>query len=179
MFKAFYSNVYSSIYSNTCHGSALRVSTAPGEHDDGDYATLRGPNGDLLHMMAASGGGAGRIHHQQQQPQLQHHPQDYHDHADDTSEEGKLLACVRDDSVTYASTRDLEPPITSATLSPATSYITSPEHLMSPVSVVTVHSNEVRVSVFKIRLIGSLIHIPCRLYISENLRIQISSKDYG
>ncbi|CAD6996182.1 unnamed protein product [Ceratitis capitata] len=29
---------------------------------------------------------------------------------DSTSEEGKLLACVRDDSVTYASTRDLEPP---------------------------------------------------------------------
>lgn len=31
---------------------------------------------------------------------------------DSTSEEGKLLACVRDDSVTYASTRDLEPPTT-------------------------------------------------------------------
>lgn len=30
---------------------------------------------------------------------------------DSTSEEGKLLACVRDDSVTYASTRDLEPPM--------------------------------------------------------------------
>ncbi|XP_053969445.1 protein tincar [Anastrepha ludens] len=29
---------------------------------------------------------------------------------DSTSEEGKLLACVHDDSVTYASTRDLEPP---------------------------------------------------------------------
>ncbi|XP_017873902.1 PREDICTED: protein tincar isoform X1 [Drosophila arizonae] len=29
---------------------------------------------------------------------------------DNISEEGKLLACVRDDSITYASTRDLEPP---------------------------------------------------------------------
>ncbi|XP_037816402.1 protein tincar isoform X2 [Lucilia sericata] len=30
---------------------------------------------------------------------------------DNISEEGKLLECVRDDSVTYASTRDLEPPL--------------------------------------------------------------------
>lgn len=112
-------------------GGALRVSTATGEPDDGDYATLRGPNGDLLHLSNL-------------------HPDTYNnnnDHADDTSEEGKLLACVRDDSVTYASTRDLEPPMSSATLSPATSYITSPDHrLMSPVSVVTVHSTEVHVS---------------------------------
>ncbi|XP_011211158.2 protein tincar [Bactrocera dorsalis] len=36
---------------------------------------------------------------------------------DSASEEGKLLACVRDDSVTYASTRDLEPP-TATTLPP-------------------------------------------------------------
>lgn len=30
---------------------------------------------------------------------------------DNISEEGKLLACVRDDSVTYASTCDIEPPL--------------------------------------------------------------------
>ncbi|XP_065354658.1 protein tincar isoform X2 [Calliphora vicina] len=67
---------------------------------------------------------------------------------DNISEEGKLLECVRDDSVTYASTRDLEPP-------PATSDIitnnnslvilsrnpqqmpkhsSSPDHLISPLA---------------------------------------------
>lgn len=115
----------------TTSGGALRVSTTAGEPDDGDYATLRGPNGDLLH--------------------LSHHiTEEYlcNDHADDTSEEGKLLECVRDDSVTYASTRDLEPPMSSATMSPANSYITSPEHMMSPLAPVsvTVHSNEIHVS---------------------------------
>ncbi|KAH8295420.1 hypothetical protein KR018_010976 [Drosophila ironensis] len=59
------------------------------------------------------------------QQQQQRHPQQFahghpHDYAnlsglggisdDNISEEGKLLACVRDDSITYASTRDLEPP---------------------------------------------------------------------
>ncbi|XP_063704575.1 protein tincar [Culicoides brevitarsis] len=122
----------------TSNGGQLRVSTTAGEPDDGDYATLRGPNGDLLH--------------------LSHHiTEEYmcNDHADDTSEEGKLLECVRDDSVTYASTRDLEPPMSSATMSPANSYITSPEHMMSPLAPVsvTVHSNEVHLSSATPRLI--------------------------
>ncbi|KAH8349096.1 hypothetical protein KR084_005684 [Drosophila pseudotakahashii] len=62
-------------------------------------------------------------HQQQQQQQRQTqsfahgHPHDYANLSglggisdDNISEEGKLLACVRDDSITYASTRDLEPP---------------------------------------------------------------------
>ncbi|KAM8705938.1 hypothetical protein ACLKA7_010264 [Drosophila subpalustris] len=58
--------------------------------------------------------------HQQQQQQQQYAHGHAHDYAnlsglggisdDNISEEGKLLACVRDDSITYASTRDLEPP---------------------------------------------------------------------
>lgn len=71
---------------------------------------------------------------QQQKHQQQHqqNPQHAHGHAhdyanlsgmggisdDNISEEGKLLACVRDDSITYASTRDLEPPQPTATPPP-------------------------------------------------------------
>lgn len=56
---------------------------------------------------------------------------------DDTSEEGKLLACVQDESVTYASTRDLEPP--KATSSIYERYVvTSEHHMISPMAPVTV-----------------------------------------
>ena len=56
---------------------------------------------------------------------------------DDTSEEGKLLACVQDESVTYASTRDLEPP--QATSSIYEHFVvTSEHHMMSPMAPVTV-----------------------------------------
>lgn len=66
-----------------------------GEIDEGDYATLRAaPSDDLMHFNFSSIISASNC-----------------DTADDTSEEGKLLDCVRDDSVTYASTRDLEPPM--------------------------------------------------------------------
>lgn len=73
------------------------------------------------------------------------------DMADDTSEEGKLLECVRDDSVTYASTRDLEPPIPPPPppLPPQLdSYLTGQDHMISPLApvTVTVHTNEVHVS---------------------------------
>lgn len=55
---------------------------------------------------------------------------------DDTSEEGKLLACVQDESVTYASTRDLEPP---QVISSIYGYVVSSEHHMaSPMAPVTV-----------------------------------------
>ncbi|KAH8248205.1 hypothetical protein KR038_004790 [Drosophila bunnanda] len=80
-------------------------------------------------------------HQQQQQQQQQQHQQQQrhtqsfahgqphtHDYAnlsglggisdDNISEEGKLLACVRDDSITYASTRDLEPPHPTASQAP-------------------------------------------------------------
>lgn len=109
--------------------ASLCLSSAPGEADDGDYATLRGPTGDLLHL---SDLGA------------------HCDMADDTSEEGKLLACVRDDSVTYASTRDLEPPLTAK----PESFICLPDGLISPLApvTVTVHTNEAHVSLSSIKL---------------------------
>lgn len=88
---------------------------------------------------------------------------------DNISEEGKLLACVRDDSVTYASTRDLEPPLPPPPPTAKPSIVrnsttvagrapqaipdimqlsSSPEHLVSPLAPVTVtlHSNEAHVS---------------------------------
>lgn len=68
------------------------------EADEGEYATLRGvvvTHEDLMHF--------NRISKRLSMANC--------DTADDTSEEGKLLDCVRDDSVTYASTRDLEPPM--------------------------------------------------------------------
>lgn len=77
---------------------------------------------------------------------------------DNISEEGKLLACVCDDSVTYASTRDLEPPINPNLPQPLIApqaqpenmqLSSSPEHQMvSPIApiTVTVHTNEAHVS---------------------------------
>lgn len=99
------------------------MSSPAGEADDGDYATLRGPTGALLHLDDTDYEGHHHHHH--------HHHNHQHEHdlmADDTSEEGKLLACVRDDSVTYASTRDLEPPNTTTTTitSSSASSATSP-----------------------------------------------------
>ncbi|CRK92475.1 CLUMA_CG006047, isoform A [Clunio marinus] len=59
---------------------------------------------------------------------------------DDTSEEGKLLACVQDESVTYASARDLEPPqtTTSSIYSHERFIVTSEHHMISPMAPVTV-----------------------------------------
>jgi hypothetical protein len=129
--------------SNPIGGAQIRLSAGAirqiREIDDGDYATLRGP---LISQLQLDDYGI--------------LPMSSHDHtADDTgSEEGKLLACVRDDSVTYASTRDLLPP-TTRELSPE--YITSPNRMvispnrmlaspLGPVSV-TVHATEVHVRI--------------------------------
>jgi peptidoglycan hydrolase-like protein with peptidoglycan-binding domain len=59
---------------------------------------------------------------------------------DDTSEEGKLLECVQDESVTYASTRDLEPPQSTATAiySHERYVVSSEHHILSPMAPVTV-----------------------------------------
>lgn len=116
-------------------GTTIRLSSVTGETDDGDYATLRGPPGDLLHLSTFED-------HPPPPEELLVTTSLNNDHADDTSEEGKLLACVRDDSVTYASTRDLEPPIT-RTMSRET-FIRSPEQLSSPLApvTVTVHNHE-------------------------------------
>jgi hypothetical protein len=71
---------------------------------------------------------------------------------DDTgSEEGKLLACVQDESVTYASTRILEPPPSSNNSTIYERFVVSSEsHIsnssMAPVTV-QVHS-ELQVSFF-------------------------------
>lgn len=106
------------------------------EIDEGEYATLRGTtDDDLMHFniiskrisMAANC-----------------------DTADDTSEEGKLLDSVRDDSVTYASTKyALEPPLVDPPLPPPPPPLenepygdsTSTETLVNPVNV-TVHTTE-------------------------------------
>lgn len=108
--------------SNPACRASLCLSSAAGEIDDGDYATLRGPTGDLLQF---SGFGLPC------------------DTADDTSEEGKLLESVRDDSVTYASTRDLEPPLPAPPEPIAEPF----DEMISPLApvLVTVHSNEAHV----------------------------------
>jgi hypothetical protein len=56
---------------------------------------------------------------------------------DDTSEEGKLLACVQDESVTYASTRDLEPPQATSAIYERF-IVTSEQRVISPMAPVTV-----------------------------------------
>lgn len=87
---------------------------------------------------------------------------------DNISEEGKLLERVRDDSVTYASTHDLEPPLPPPPPPPITDIATqhhisvlsnqtsenmqltsSPEHLISPLAPVrvAVQTNEAHVSI--------------------------------
>lgn len=123
------------------------MSSVTGETDDGDYATLRGPSGDLLLQQHPHHPGMGTFVDGDHHPLPPPPSEDLlmvqnNDHADDTSEEGKLLACVRDDSVTYASTRDLEPPI-ARTMSRET-FMRSPEQLGSPLApvTVTVHNNE-------------------------------------
>lgn len=109
------------------------------EIDEGEYATLRGTtDDDLMHF-----------NHISKRISLAHF-----DTADDTSEEGKLLDCVRDDSVTYASTRDLEPPMPPPPPPPMEDdefelYAdSSTETLVNPINpiTVTVHTNEMHVS---------------------------------
>lgn len=107
------------------------------EIDEGEYATLRGTtDDDLMHFNLIS-----------KRISLANC-----DTADDTSEEGKLLDCLRDDSVTYASTRDLEPP-----MPPPPPPLdndecelyadSSTETLVNPITV-TVHTNEIHVRTF-------------------------------
>ncbi|XP_055853102.1 protein tincar [Episyrphus balteatus] len=152
-------------------GATICIAGVAGEIDDGDYATLRGAS--------TVAGGSIKILHLSEYDELPPPPPllmpppppphgEYLD--DNTSEEGKLLACVRDDSVTYASTRDLEPPhhphsnshLPPPPLSNATSPIgiapqaqpenmqlaSSPEHLISPLAPVTVtlHTNEAHIA---------------------------------
>lgn len=114
------------------------------ETDEGEYATLRPElTSDFMHFTAI----AKRISIMNC------------DTADDTSEEGKLLDCVRDDSVTYASTRDLEPPMPPPPIlddDECELYTeSSTETLVNPVSV-TVHSSDNHVSFFKKHFLFSI-----------------------
>lgn len=90
------------------------MQNASGEPDDGDYATLRGPP-PSEYMNITSLNGTCELGD------------------DNISEEGKLLECVRDDSVTYASTRDLEPPLSTLPLPPD-------EFLESSIASIQLHS---------------------------------------
>lgn len=94
-----------------------------GEADEGEYATLKTTQLQISEYDEV-------INLQRMQ----------NDHGyDDTSEEGKLLACVQDESVTYASTRDLEPPqATSSVYGHERYVVTSEHHMMSPMAPVTV-----------------------------------------
>lgn len=117
-----------------------------GEADEGEYATLKTTTTTQLQISEYDEViNLQRIHRQQ------HHNDNGYD---DTSEEGKLLECVQDESVTYASTRDLEPPqATSATVYSHERYVvTSEHHMMSPMAPVTVQvHSELHVS-FKLNL---------------------------
>lgn len=119
---------------SSCRTSICMSSSSTREIDEGEYATLRSAtNQDLMHFNLIS----------------KRMSMTNCDTADDTSEEGKLLDCVRDDSVTYASTRDLEPPMPPPPILDDECSIyreSSTETLVNPVSV-TVHTNELHVSI--------------------------------
>lgn len=126
--------VYVNFSDSSCRTSICLPSSAR-EIDEGEYATLRGTgtDDDLMHFNLISK----RI------------SMANCDTADDTSEEGKLLDCVRDDSVTYASTRDLEPPMPPPPPplddDDCETYAdSSTETLVNPITV-TVHTNETHV----------------------------------
>jgi hypothetical protein len=99
-----------------------------GEADEGEYATLK----TTTQL---------QISEYDEVINLQRIQRNSNDNGyDDTSEEGKLLECVQDESVTYASTRDLEPPhTTTATVYTHERYVVSSEHhMIGPMAPVTV-----------------------------------------
>lgn len=128
------STILSSMCSNINHSR---------EADEGEYATLKTTTqlqiseyDEVINLQQ-------RMHH--------HH----HDNVDGASEDGKLLECVQNESVTYASTRDLEPPQTAATsvYSHERYIVTSEHHMMSPMAPVTVQVHtENLVSLFLLKL---------------------------
>lgn len=156
MYKYFHSFFLVRNFSNSSCRTSICLSRSAREIDEGEYATLRGTgtHDDLMHFNLISK----RI------------SMANCDTADDTSEEGKLLDCVRDDSVTYASTRDLEPPMPP----PPPPLIddddddceayadSSTETLVNPVTV-TVHTSETHVSVIFIRFERKN-HFECSLF---------------
>lgn len=103
------------------------------EIDEGEYATLK----TTTHLQISE---YDEVINLQRIRQLNSNNNGNDNGFDDTSEEGKLLECVQDESVTYASTRDLEPPhSTQAVVYTHERYIVSSEqHHMSPLAPVTV-----------------------------------------
>lgn len=101
-----------------------------GETDEGEYATLK----TTTQLQISEYDEVINL----QRMQHHHHHHQHHDN-DGASEDGKLLECVQNESVTYASTRDLEPPQTTSSVYTHERYIVSSEHhLMSPMAPVTV-----------------------------------------
>lgn len=96
--------------------------SAAGETDEGEYATLKHTNQI-------------QISEYDEVINLQRMQND-NGYDDTASEEGKLLACVQDESVTYASTRDLEPPQTTSSIYER--YIVTTDQHRSPMAPVTV-----------------------------------------
>ncbi|XP_075144961.1 transmembrane protein tincar [Haematobia irritans] len=187
---------------NSPRGTALCFTSATGEIDDGEYATLRSATSASVVGIAVGGaigcgstskghtppvGGVSvlRLSEYEELPPpppqtlissmstAANHTIGSRDYAnchnnntgslgdDNISEEGKLLACVRDDSVTYASTRDLEPPLPPPppptipvadrppqAIPDIMQLSSSSEHLVSPLApvTVTVHTNEAHIT---------------------------------
>lgn len=114
----------STIISSMCTSNGIHHT---GEADEGEYATLKTTTqlqiseyDEVINLQ--------RMHHHR------------HNDNDGVSEDGKLLECVQNESVTYASTRDLEPPqTTTSSIYSHERYIVSAEHhMMSPMAPVTV-----------------------------------------
>lgn len=97
-----------------------------GETDEGEYATLK----NNTHL---------QISEYDEVITLQRMQNDI-GYDDTVSEEGKLLACVQDESVTYASTRDLEPPQSTRT-SIYERFVRTEQSSIAPVTV-QVHSEQ-------------------------------------
>lgn len=79
------------------------ISPNTGETDEGEYATLKNTVG---------GSTQNKIHFSEYDEviNIKTAQNNGNDCYDNTSEEGKLLACVHSETVTYASTRIIEPP---------------------------------------------------------------------
>lgn len=79
------------------------ISPNTGEADEGEYATLKNTMGGSIHNKI-------QFSEYDEVINIKRVQNDDNDCYDNTSEEGKLLACVHSESVTYASTRMIEPP---------------------------------------------------------------------
>lgn len=100
-------------------------SSNAGEADEGEYATLK----TTTQLQISEYDEVINIQRLQRQRDNGY---------DDTSEEGKLLECVQSETVTYASTRDLEPPQSASIYTQERYVVSSEHHMMGPMAPVTV-----------------------------------------